>query len=279
MVMDIAEDRQRRLVAAGASETGFVLARYLPNGSLDRSFKGGLRHSPGIVSTQVGGGAFGVAVQRDGKIVAAGSNGPVRESGRFVLVRYLPNGSRDPAFGADGRVRARLGRGAAAGRAMALQQDGRIVVGGLVRPGLGQGKTTGLLGRYLPDGSIDRGFGNDGQVRLSGRDGHSIAITDVVALANGNWPCGRQLRRSLPARQAAARRAARPELRRGRWPRRDQARPQHVVRSLPHDEQPRSHPRRRAASWPEALAAARPSLPTAPTEASTETSEARASSS
>jgi hypothetical protein len=65
----------------------FALARYRPNGTLDPSFGG-----TGVVTTVILIGglsiADAVALQSDGKIVAAGTagaNGPVQ----FALARYL----------------------------------------------------------------------------------------------------------------------------------------------------------------------------------------------
>ena len=65
-----------------------------------------------------------IAVQTDGKIVAAGSAGD-----NVGLVRYLPNGTLDPSFGTAGRVTTDFGRREEAG-AVVLQPDGRIIVAG-----------------------------------------------------------------------------------------------------------------------------------------------------
>src|SRR5439155_26367351 len=94
-----------RVVVAGKQNDGtwdnVALARYLPDGSPDLSFGTGGRGTP-----QVGRdvrAAWGVAVQPDGKVVAAGSaNGDQGEL--LALLRYLPDGSPDGAFGAGGQV-------------------------------------------------------------------------------------------------------------------------------------------------------------------------------
>jgi len=191
VVTGMVEDRRRRIVAAGVSDTGFVLARYLPNGALDRSFEGGRDTSPGVVRTEIesGGGAFGVAVQANGKIVAAGSNGSGIYSAGLVLARYLPDGRLDPGFGAHGVVRNRLGRVAGAARTVAVQGDGRILVGGYVGPvmwpGLRRPGPAGLLVRYMPDGSIDRSFGTGGELRIRASRRTSVAITDIAVLPSG----------------------------------------------------------------------------------------------
>jgi uncharacterized delta-60 repeat protein len=71
----------RKIVAvglAGSGSTRFALARYDENGSLDSTFGTG-----GTITTTAGNRANGVALQSDGNIVAAGSNGA-----DFALARY-----------------------------------------------------------------------------------------------------------------------------------------------------------------------------------------------
>lgn len=138
----------------------------------------------------------------------AGANSRLRESSGVVLARYLTDGRLDPGFGHRGLVQTRLGRLAGAGQAIALQKDRRIVVGGFVGPlrypGLHRRNPSGLLIRYLADGSLDRSFGNDGQLRIRGKSGHSVAITDVAVLPNskilaaGNYGGRFLLARFLP---------------------------------------------------------------------------------
>jgi uncharacterized delta-60 repeat protein len=100
--------RDGKIVAAGNLETGFLLdlfalARYTVRGKLDQTFG-----SRGIVNTRLGrkrgGDARAIAVQRDGRIIAAGQSadesGSAGGPAAFTLVRYLPNGKIDRSFGA-----------------------------------------------------------------------------------------------------------------------------------------------------------------------------------
>ena len=77
-----------RIVAVGTDFTvgDFALARYNPHGSLDTSFSG-----DGKRRTDFGGndGANGVALQGDGKIVAAGIGLGPSQTSDFALARYL----------------------------------------------------------------------------------------------------------------------------------------------------------------------------------------------
>src|SRR6266545_965702 len=91
-----------KLVAAGKGGNHFALVRYNPNGSLDTSFGSG-----GVVTTAIGAygdGAFALALQPNGKLVAAGYASPTKFPDYFAVVRYNPDGSVDRTFGADGIV-------------------------------------------------------------------------------------------------------------------------------------------------------------------------------
>lgn len=139
----------------------FVLARYSDAGVLDPTFGAG-----GVVTTTIGVNdwIYSLAVQPDGKIVAAGmsSNGANND---FAVARYNTNGSLDdgnpltdsmPAdrFGTDGSVTTPLGSGDDDAYSVALQSDGKIVVAGDTF----QGSDFDLaLVRYNADGSLDDG--------------------------------------------------------------------------------------------------------------------------
>jgi uncharacterized delta-60 repeat protein len=123
-----------RIVAAGlrcsgigASDCDFALVRYLPDGSLDPSFGG-----DGAVLTSFGPGvdqAYGVAVEPNGTIVAAGRsfNGADYD---FAVVRYAKDGSLDAAFGTAGTVTTAIGPGDELAGGIALRGDGDVVVAG-----------------------------------------------------------------------------------------------------------------------------------------------------
>jgi uncharacterized delta-60 repeat protein len=102
----------------------------------------------------------GLAVQPDGKIVAAGAATGADGIQRFGVARYLPTGTLDPTFGDGGRVSTLIGTISSSATAVALQSDGRIVVGGYASDPDGY-VSHGLrfaLARYLPDGRLDPEF-------------------------------------------------------------------------------------------------------------------------
>jgi uncharacterized delta-60 repeat protein len=86
-----------RIVVAGfsnqAGTTGydFALARYNPNGGLDHSFSGDGRKTTGFANGAGGDAAYDVAIQANGRIVAAGYSNQGAATGEdFALARYLP---------------------------------------------------------------------------------------------------------------------------------------------------------------------------------------------
>lgn len=179
---DVALQPDGKIVAAGVRRNGageepdFALARYLPDGALDVTFGAG-----GVVRTsfRADSSAHGVAVQPDGRIVAAGAAGSaVPGCGCTVvaLARYLPTGARDPTFGTGGLARlASLQGGDDVAHAVVLQPDGRIVVAG---SSARAGDDRFVVARLNPDGRLDASFGTAGVVIRSvgdGGDGDSAA--------------------------------------------------------------------------------------------------------
>jgi uncharacterized delta-60 repeat protein len=73
--------------------------------------------------------AFALAIQQDGKLVAAGDSYDASDFD-FALVRYKANGQLDRSFGRGGKVATPIGPGDAHAFAFAIQQDGEIVAAG-----------------------------------------------------------------------------------------------------------------------------------------------------
>lgn len=168
----VAVQRDGKIVAAG-SDVGFALVRCNTDGVIDASFNGS-----GRVTTAVGtyGGIEGVAVQSDGKIVAAGwgHNGSNTD---FVVVRYNLDGSLDASFNATGRVTTAFGSDDGAANCVAVQSDGKIVAAGQAYDGKNY---RFAVVRYSADGSLDTSFNGTGKVITNlgtGRDYfHSVAL-------------------------------------------------------------------------------------------------------
>jgi len=156
-----------KIIAAGDTYTeswdsDFALVRFNPDGSLDSSFGNG-----GIVTTTINirpGDLYPiVALQADGKIVAAGDTQDSYVHSDFVLVRYNPDGSLDTSFDGDGIVVSDFTQYDHL-RDLAVQPDGKIVVVGYTGTDNHDFRIT--LVRYNPDSSLDSSFGGDGLVNL-----------------------------------------------------------------------------------------------------------------
>jgi uncharacterized delta-60 repeat protein len=102
-------------------------------GDLDTSFSGDGRLTTAIGSSNH---ARDVAIQGDGKIVAAGRayNG-INNDNDFALTRYNPNGSLDATFGNSGRVTTDFSADNDIAQAVGIQADGKIVVAGYTKNG------------------------------------------------------------------------------------------------------------------------------------------------
>ena len=151
---------QQSQVTQVAAPTGQGLAEPLspPAGVLDPTFD-----SDGKVTTAFGSAtdqAHAVAIQSDGKIVAAGYiwNGSNYD---FALARYNTDGSLDASFGSGGKVTTAFGGATDQAYAIAIQSDGKVLVVGSASNG---SNDDFALARYNSDGSLDASFDSDGRV-------------------------------------------------------------------------------------------------------------------
>ena len=131
-----------KIVVAGAyrKEPGirrFALGRFTAVGAVDVAFGGG----DGFVATRIGGQhaeARGVALQPDGRILAAGASwfgSTIQDNAdvsSFAVARFTSTGALDQRFSGDGKTVTFVGNGFLFEQAtsVALQLDGAIVVAG-----------------------------------------------------------------------------------------------------------------------------------------------------
>jgi uncharacterized delta-60 repeat protein len=148
-------------------------------GDLDTSFG-----TNGIVITQLGAevnihGFSDVAIQTDGKIIAVGHSG-TSPNVDVTLARYNANGSLDTTFGVGGMVKTDFYGLFDAAQAVALQTNGKIVVGGTAYlSGAYPGQF--MLARYNLDGTLDTTFGSGGIVT----NDYGFVIRDLTIQPNG----------------------------------------------------------------------------------------------
>jgi uncharacterized delta-60 repeat protein len=169
----------------------FGVVRYNPNGSLDGTFGASGAARATFPGSRCGCELHDLAVQRDGRIVAVGwrfRGGDAQDDMLLAVARFLPDGRLDASFSRDGRLSFDFGYGDDLGTAVALQPDGRIVVGGVASY---RYRTEGdfVVVRLRRNGRLDRTFSRDGirSVNFVGRryddlygidlqpDGHIVA--------------------------------------------------------------------------------------------------------
>jgi uncharacterized delta-60 repeat protein len=183
-----------RIVVGGSSEMGAAagghqwrISRYTRSGELDGNFGAG-----GTVTTSMSsaGGfdehVWNLALDRQGRIVAAGD--AVTATGGFdiALARFNADGTLDPSFGTAGKVTTAVGPGTRRDRAhdVAVLDDGKIVVAGFADMGPAAGARNFMLARYNPDGSLDGTFGSGGVVitPVAPGDNNDVVTTNGLTI-------------------------------------------------------------------------------------------------
>ncbi len=104
-----------------------------------------------------------LALLPDGRIVIGGNCSQPHTA--MCFIRLLPSGAPDPAFGNNGRVIA-VNDDISTLNAIAVQSDGKLVASGLCYP-TNTSPAQGCVRRYLSNGAVDTGFGNNGRVNIS----------------------------------------------------------------------------------------------------------------
>jgi uncharacterized delta-60 repeat protein len=161
----VAIDSQDRIVIAGEG----VVARYRQNGTLDPSFGTG-----GIATLPTPAYLTSVAIDSQGRIVALGSR-PAGDGYRFVVMRFLSDGSPDPSFGNGGKI-VRPEQGYAF--AVAINSKDQIMAaGGTLSEGGEPGEFR--LDFYRADGTRLRHWGAAGEVTTSFHDLHAPLALSV----------------------------------------------------------------------------------------------------
>jgi uncharacterized delta-60 repeat protein len=167
-----------KLVAAAGSSSasspsGFLLVRYQPDGSLDKTFgRGGRVNAPGTSGNDI---KEALVLQPDGKLIAAGAG----SYSALTLVRYTRSGRLDWSFGRRGKVTTRISSGSISyDGALVLSPDGKLVAAGAAD--ITQAGPTGFfVVRYTRNGALDKSFGRQGKVTtvFEGSGGNDVAET------------------------------------------------------------------------------------------------------
>lgn len=142
-------------------------------GELDTSFGTG-----GIATIDVGSvldHVTAIAIQPDGKILATGMTAVGGANLDFALVRLNLDGSPDDTFGSGGIQKTDFGNLFDIPLAIAVHEDGKIVVAGLTSPSLANNSRDVAVAQYLSSGLPDNDFDGDGKII------HAFSTRDDVA--------------------------------------------------------------------------------------------------
>lgn len=162
-------DQNGKIVVVGTRQNNkFAVVRYNTNGSLDTSFgeiSGSTRK--GYVITDIDSSkndlAYSVAFDASNRIVVAGYSG-----NDFCVVLYEEDGDLDTTFGTNGIATYDLGTTSDYGRAIAIQPDGKLLIGG-------DSNNKFALIRYESNGSnLDNGFGTSGKIITDMKNGGDL---------------------------------------------------------------------------------------------------------
>ncbi len=172
----VAVQTDGKIVVVGTydnAEGAFMTIRYLPDGTLDDSF--GIN---GFVITQIPAysiiHAYDLAIRPGGEIIVFGGIlAPIHD---LLTLQYLSNGMLDVTFGDGGIIRTDFDGQEDFAHSLALQQDGKIILGGESGTSFG---SNFVAARYHVDGTLDSTFGSAGKLStqfLQHSSGQSLAI-------------------------------------------------------------------------------------------------------
>jgi uncharacterized delta-60 repeat protein len=164
------DDRGRPVVAARVPGGKGAVVRFRADGRVDPGFgDGGRAPSPFAEPPRA------VAIQDDGRIVVAGTDGT-----GFAVARLEADGSLDRTFGTDGVTVVGFDGVTATANAVAVTRNGAIALGGVLsHPTDGTFRALGLA-RVDEQGRLDRTFGDGGSVRVADHAG--VATPGAMAV-------------------------------------------------------------------------------------------------
>ncbi|WP_437764608.1 hypothetical protein WMF27_34435 [Sorangium sp. So ce281] len=165
-----------KILVAGARDARMMVARISSNGRLDTAFA-----TPnGFWALDRASTARAVVVDREGRLLVVGEVDAGGQSDG-ILARFLAGGQPDTTFGTGGQQVFGASGISERTAAIAVLDDGRILVGGSA------GKDGGAdfeVRRFLEDGAADPSFGASGVVALPITDGDDVA-EDAIVLPDG----------------------------------------------------------------------------------------------
>lgn len=185
MAYGVALDATGNIIVSGSSYDENYLRRpivvkYSPTGVLDTSF--GVDGVASIPVTNAENVFDCVAVQPDGKIIAAGHYAQDLLYFVLLMARFNEDGSLDTSFGDGGIIKYSYANVDDEAYAIALRPDGKILAAGF--SGTQVYNYNSFLVQFTPEGQLDSIFGNNGVVLLD-RANYEVA-EDLKIMPNGD---------------------------------------------------------------------------------------------
>lgn len=181
-----------KILLAGAvgpylTQPDMGIVRLNPDGSLDSSFGTGGKFTCDFFTWNDG--ITSLAIQPDGKIVAAGYATSQAGDFDFAAIRVTPSGVLDTGFGTGGKTTINFSGAMDQANGIALQTDGKIVLAGTAWANGSSDSDFGVV-RLNADGTLDGGFGSGGKTTISFAahdEGAAVAIqTDGKIVVGGS---------------------------------------------------------------------------------------------
>lgn len=175
-VADIVVQTDQKIVVAtgqliSPGNSGFGAYRFNTDGTLDATFEiADFGPSSDYPS--------GVCLQKDGRIILVGRT-EIGGRDDWAAARYLPDGSLDPSFSADGKVTTFLAAHDDVATSATVQPNGKIVVTGWSTESDFSARKTAVV-RYHEDGALDTSFNGTGKVIASVETGGDSASSVLV---------------------------------------------------------------------------------------------------
>lgn len=170
-----------KILMVGYRDDNLAVAKITTDGSMDTTF--GVNGWAVLTFDDAASYGDDLAIQDDGKIVISGFvlNGQNRF--QVAAARLNADGSVDNSFGTDGKVIFNVGAWNDFGEGIAIQSDGKILIGGHKWIANVQQKHDLFIARLNTDGSLDASYGTAGVATARLVDGANYA-NDLVLQAD-----------------------------------------------------------------------------------------------
>lgn len=167
-----------KIIVGGSAMTSgaqnFAIAQFNSDGSPDTGFS-----FDGFVVTDMGSDSDvgkAICLQPDNKILLAGYSGDI-STFDFALARYNEDGTLDLNFNGSGKVITPIGSIEDYGTSLAVQPDGRIVVGGITQNGI---NFDFALVRYISGVNIGLDEANDAPLQVFPNPAQTFIQVDLI---------------------------------------------------------------------------------------------------